>query len=100
MKEYIKQRDNPNFQSKYIHDGHFWTIDGVNWHPVPKPVFHTTKDKLKGQRLGQALWNALDDTVTKDAVNGIDANAAIGLTLFYIEDEDLRKLLNDYLREL
>jgi hypothetical protein len=45
--------------------------------------------KLKGQRLGQVVYNALYDGSEQE----------IAGKLFWIEDEDLVKLINDYLKE-
>jgi hypothetical protein len=49
------------------------------------------KDKLKGQRLGQVIFNALYMKRGRDDVMGL---------LFHISDEDLTKLINDYLKEV
>jgi hypothetical protein len=53
--------------------------------------------KLKGQRLGQVVWNAL----IKDCDNRpTTIDEYVGERLFYISDEDLTKLINDYLKEV
>jgi len=57
------------------------------------------KKKLKGQRLGQALWNAMIVKYPKSEQLQT-YHELVAHKLFYIEDEELRKLLNDYLREL
>lgn len=48
--------------------------------------------KLKGQRLGQVVYNAIFDSLSNE-----DESASA--RLYYIEDEDLVKLINDYLKE-
>ena len=73
-------------------------------HYLPKELDQVFKPKkplterLRGQRLGQALWNALEANVKKTGLTPL--NDKVANLLFYIEDEELRKLLNDYLREL
>jgi hypothetical protein len=54
--------------------------------------------KLKGQRLGQVVYNAIEDSITYTSLT--DLKQEIASTLFYISDEDLTKLINDYLKEI
>lgn len=54
--------------------------------------------KLKGLRLGQVVYNAIahGGGIIYDYY---EAKAVVAETLYYIEDEDLVKLINDYLKE-
>lgn len=53
--------------------------------------------KLKGQRLGQVVYNAIaNEHIFREA---FDRDEYVGGKLFYISDEDLVKLINDYLKE-
>jgi hypothetical protein len=53
--------------------------------------------KLKGQRLGQVVWGAIASTHPPNT--GEKRNNFVAQNLYYIEDEDLVKLINDYLKE-
>lgn len=55
--------------------------------------------KLKGQRLGQVVWNAIVADGPQDSLSIVEANVTVGDKLYYISDEDLVKLINDYLKE-
>lgn len=58
--------------------------------------------KLKGQRLGQVVWNAINTKLLEDGVarNIEERNEDIADKLYFISDEDLTKLINDYLKEV
>ncbi len=54
--------------------------------------------KLKGQRLGQVVWNAIHDN--SDECDGHYCGEYVAERLLRISDEDLTKLINDYLKEV
>ena len=53
--------------------------------------------KLKGQRLGQVVYNAI--AYQHNFSGALGQHEYVGEKLFYISDEDLVKLINDYLKE-
>lgn len=58
--------------------------------------------KLKGQRLGQVVYNAIHEAIAKQFIprgQVTISDDAIFDKLYYISDEDLVKLINDYLKE-
>lgn len=54
--------------------------------------------KLKGQRLGQVVYNALHG-MSACGDEPVECDIEVAQKLFYISDEDLVKLINDYLKE-
>ena len=50
-----------------------------------------TKRELKGQRFGQFSWNAM--------AKASGWGEPVGGNLFYIENKELEKLLNEYLED-
>lgn len=39
--DYFEHLNDASLQTKYLPDGtHWWSIDGVNWYPVPEPIYH------------------------------------------------------------
>lgn len=56
--------------------------------------------KLKGQRLGQVVYNAIATEHHDIGIRQKEANEYVGNVLYYISDEDLTKLINDYLKEV
>jgi hypothetical protein len=59
--------------------------------PMKQPKRHP---KLKGQRLGQVVYSALLGNRILESEDHF-----VGHELHFIEDEDLVKLINDYLKE-
>jgi hypothetical protein len=63
---------------------------------LPRRHLIPAQRKIKGQRFGQLIVNALRNT---DGPTGMRVRSDRGLreTLFYIENDELRRVLSDYL---